>query len=191
MATAALVERLASIIHDLWRESLADDGWTYSGTFSEEARTHDALVPFASLAPLDRRDMIELAQTWADTLVAEVEYQRGDDREFAASELVQGMPVGWSDRVRSGSGDSTSDDAALDFSSYGGSSLGGSLLGDASLDTRSLADTPVDDPDDEIGHIAGWTISEDGTTLETIRVVWPDGCITEHFPIMRELRRIV
>lgn len=157
MASSELLERLAATIHDLWREGLAREGWKAAGQFSEEARTHDAMVPFNQLDAGDRQEVLLLAQTWADKLAGEVEHPRGDDREFTKEEMVVGMPVAWAERMRV-----TYTDPAR----------------------RGT------DPSDVIGHVTGWTVSHDGATLESIRVAWPDDYVSEHLPVMRELRRV-
>jgi len=157
MASPELLERLAATIHDLWREGLARRGWKVAQEFSENARTHDAMVPFDRLSPGDRQEVLQLAQTWADKLADEVEHPRGDDREFTKEEIFVGMPVAWADRMRL-----TYTDPAR----------------------RGT------DPSGVIGYVTAWTVSEDGASLESIKVAWPDDYVSEHLPVMRELRRL-
>lgn len=115
MPSAELLERLAAVIHDLWREDAASDGLTFGPEFDELAGTHDALVPFDQLKATDRRDALTRAETWASTLTSEVEYPRGPNPELCPEEMYKGMPVGW---VIDGDGDeagSTEEDPCDDI----------------------------------------------------------------------------
>lgn len=41
-----------------------------------------------------------------------------------------------------------------------------------------------------IGHVVSWETDSDSDALKAIKVRWPDGMLSEHFPPERELRRV-
>jgi hypothetical protein len=89
-----LVDRLASVAHDLWRRQAEEDGWRH-GPYSEQARTHDALVPYDQLSEFDRhrlRISIECLEL-EDELRRSVDHDRGPSREFCQDELRVGLLV--------------------------------------------------------------------------------------------------
>lgn len=85
---------VAAVAHRCWCEAMARSGWR-PGPYDERARTHDALRPFGSLDPEDRRLALEAIRDLGLVRVLEeaMDYPRGPDRRFAASEMRAGLPV--------------------------------------------------------------------------------------------------
>lgn len=100
MNRTVLLERLAEAAHELWRDTMLGNGWRPADRYDEAEHLHDALVPFCELLPLDRREALLAARSLADQVVAEIAYQRGDDREFTVLDVVAGQPVTLSDGGR-------------------------------------------------------------------------------------------
>lgn len=99
MSDAIFTNDLATLAHRLWCESMRRSGWRYGPAFDEDARTHDAMVPFDQLAPHEARStrMAIVSETIEEHLLALMEYPRGPDREFAADEMRVGLVVEDSD----------------------------------------------------------------------------------------------
>ena len=93
MIPRAVVERLAEVAHELWRHQMIENGWHYAVSYDAGARCHDALVPFEKLGPVDRREALLAARALAPTVVAQLDYARGDDREFTADDIAEGQLV--------------------------------------------------------------------------------------------------
>ena len=53
-AVAALSERLAEHIHDVWASRRMAEGWRYGALRSDEDKTHPGLVPYAELSELEK-----------------------------------------------------------------------------------------------------------------------------------------
>src|SRR5690348_12682166 len=53
-STAALVERLAANIHDVWARERMDEGWTFGPARDDVARFHPSLVPFDALPEAEK-----------------------------------------------------------------------------------------------------------------------------------------
>ncbi|CAG1010346.1 hypothetical protein PHYC_03834 [Phycisphaerales bacterium] len=88
---------LAPMMHEMWRTKMLAEGWRYGPAYDEAAKTHDALVPFEQLHPTDRVWTRTGLEDYAEILLREVEYPRGDDREFRPEEMRVGLPVVGSD----------------------------------------------------------------------------------------------
>ncbi|MCS7214937.1 MAG: RyR domain-containing protein [Thermodesulfovibrio sp.] len=43
------IERIASFLHELWREKRIKDGWTYASTYSHENKTDPQLIEYEKL----------------------------------------------------------------------------------------------------------------------------------------------
>lgn len=58
----ALVEALASNVHDVWAQKRIGEGWTYGPQRDDALKTHPDLVPYAQLSEAEKdydRAMIE------------------------------------------------------------------------------------------------------------------------------------
>lgn len=53
-STAALVERLAANIHDVWARERMNEGWTFGPARDDVARFHPSLVPFDALPEAEK-----------------------------------------------------------------------------------------------------------------------------------------
>ena len=61
-AQAALVETLASNVHDVWAQKRIADGWTLGDARDDEEKTHPCLVPYEDLPESEKaydRVMVE------------------------------------------------------------------------------------------------------------------------------------
>jgi len=86
---------LAALAHRLWCERMAALGWRSGPTYDEERRTHDALVPFEELGPVDQRSTaLGVPGTEIVEMLRDIPgYTRGVSREFALQELRFGLHV--------------------------------------------------------------------------------------------------
>ena len=94
-STETLILKLARVAHEAWCERMFEEGWRPGTAFDPATRTHDAIVPFEQLSPVDRRAAY-LGIATAD-IVREVEeacqYTRGADRELGVEDVRIGMRV--------------------------------------------------------------------------------------------------
>ena len=67
---AALVERLATHVHDLWIDRRTRDGWTYGPARNDERREHPGLVPYEQLTESERDVDRQVARGVLEGLVA-------------------------------------------------------------------------------------------------------------------------
>lgn len=89
--------QLARIGHQVWSDDMRRAGWSYGVKYSEDNRTHDALVEFEKLPEVDVRSAVLKIQAEgiATQLGNLVVPDRSDTRPFSAVELHVGMRVGW------------------------------------------------------------------------------------------------
>lgn len=94
---ADAIVRIAILAHELWCDSMEQQGWAYAPAFDAASRRHDALVPFERLDPRDRRQALLGAEALdlLPTLVESIWYERGPARLFCAGEMREGLGVGW------------------------------------------------------------------------------------------------
>jgi hypothetical protein len=87
--------RLARVAHEYWCERMIAEGWRPGPAFHAESRTHDAIVPFDELGPIDRRSVYlgVLAADCADEIRKVVDYSRGRDRELGVLDMANGQAV--------------------------------------------------------------------------------------------------
>ncbi len=74
---------------------MAAEGWSHGSRFDPATRTHDALVPFKDLDPMDQRETIVgiMSLELTSTLRSIVEYPRDEVRELTLREVRPGMRV--------------------------------------------------------------------------------------------------
>ncbi len=53
----------------------------------------------------------------------------------------------------------------------------------------AIVGSPGEEPPDERGEVESWETDDEGE-LRLVRVRWPDGEVSEHHPVARELRRV-
>jgi hypothetical protein len=89
------IERLASAAHEFWCVRMLEQGWQAGATWDQAARIHDALVPFEQLGHDDRWTAIESVEALqlVDSLVAVLEYPRGQERPLTTQDMAAGRPV--------------------------------------------------------------------------------------------------
>lgn len=94
LPTTELTTDIARLAHRCWCRRLEQEGWR-PGEFDETCRTHDALVPFESLAARDVRSAIigVVANEIEDRLADTIDYERGPDREMLLEEMREGLRV--------------------------------------------------------------------------------------------------
>jgi hypothetical protein len=91
-----LLDRIASVAHDLWRRNLERQGWRLGPVFNGEQRIHDAMVPYSNLSPFDQREVrigvecLELDRG----LLRSVEHVHGPSREFPWRRCERACPDG-------------------------------------------------------------------------------------------------
>jgi hypothetical protein len=97
--TPDITNRLASILHDLWRAEAMRAGWQHGERYDSQRKLHDALVPYEEL-PKEDRVQLQLAiecQEIEPRLVRFISHEpmqffaRGLARPFARGELRAGM----------------------------------------------------------------------------------------------------
>ena len=94
---ADILNQLAQIGHQLWSDGMRQAGWTYGESYSQDNRTHDALVDFNDLPNVDQRTArlrIESEQV-CQLLATLATPDRSDTRPFVPGELHVGQHVGW------------------------------------------------------------------------------------------------
>jgi len=102
-AATPLDERIAQLAHACWCASMHQHGWSSAQGFDAALHTHDALVPFAQLDPVDRAWGLHAvaADHTASNLARLLDYPRGNERPFRSGELRVGLPVAWASHVQS------------------------------------------------------------------------------------------
>lgn len=94
-------DRLAAVLHDLWRSQMARAGWQLHTQHNAPRKHHDALVPFDEL-PEEDRGQLRLAiecEEWEQRMVQYIArdplrfFPRGPTRPFARGELRVGTRV--------------------------------------------------------------------------------------------------
>lgn len=113
MTPDVLFHLLALVSQELWCDEMTRSGWQTAATYDSSKRQHDAIVPYAALSPVDRKDLMQVVRQHAEQIVALIDYPRGPDREFSVDELRVGMQVGWAERVQS-------DDPSVDLTQVRG-----------------------------------------------------------------------
>lgn len=108
---------LARALHEAWRQRMLSEGWRPGDSYSEEFRTHDALLPFDRLTPEQQEDaefdavatgvLKELAQLdvhprgeGAPLLPSTI--RKGQRVEFVGEPQGDGVVTGWSMDARYG-----------------------------------------------------------------------------------------
>lgn len=91
--------RLARIAHEVWCERMVAEGWRPGAAFDGELRTHDAIVPFDQLCPVDRRSAYLgiVATECANDIRRSINYTRGQDRELGVKDMFVGLRVVYSE----------------------------------------------------------------------------------------------
>lgn len=92
-----ILNQLARIGHQVWSDGMREAGWRFGVRYSEDNRTHDALVAFDELPDIDQRlTMLRIEAEHVVQKLGELATpDRSDTRPFAAVELRVGLPVGW------------------------------------------------------------------------------------------------
>jgi hypothetical protein len=99
--TSDITNRLASVLHDLWRAEATRAGWNHGQAFDPKRKLHDSLVPYEQL-PEEDRVQLQLAiecQEIEPRLVRFISrepmrfFARGPARPFTRGELRAGMCV--------------------------------------------------------------------------------------------------
>ena len=86
---------MAALAHELWSLKKMQGGWRHAQSYNLGARAHDALVAFDRLDEIDRRQALAAVESHTEPLLRDLEYHRGDNREFRLSEMKKGLQVGW------------------------------------------------------------------------------------------------
>jgi len=97
MRAADAIDCLAKLAHDLWRDRMEQDGWTSGSVYDPASKRHDALVPFERLGAPDRRQALlgVTALNLLPELAGSIWYERGPARLLQASEMREGLALGW------------------------------------------------------------------------------------------------
>lgn len=108
--TAEDLEGLAAIAHACWCAKLLGEGWRL-GPYNPPGRTHDSLVAFESLDPLDRQSAVDSVRALdlEGLLARAIEYDHGPAREFTLKEMVKDLEVVWADAPATPGIDSAAD----------------------------------------------------------------------------------
>src|SRR5262245_16021770 len=90
--------RLARFAHQLWCTRMIMQGWKPGRQFDAKALTHDALVEFDQLGPVDRRAAYAgiVAADVAAAIRGAIDYPRGEDgrdRELGLDDMEFGLRV--------------------------------------------------------------------------------------------------
>lgn len=79
------LQELAELLHALWCRRRQLEGWERGREFDQETMLHDALVPFADLKAIDRRDLMDAAEDVASRIDRMLRYQRGSEQQCVTS----------------------------------------------------------------------------------------------------------